>query len=49
MTVRHACMWLVAACTSCLGAAPAWAQAVAAPEKAKPVQGDPGHLVDARC
>jgi quercetin dioxygenase-like cupin family protein len=37
-TVRAA----ILGCTLCLWAAPVWAQAVAGPEKARPVQGDPG-------
>jgi quercetin dioxygenase-like cupin family protein len=41
MSVRQTCRWLVAA-AFVLGAAPAWAQAVAHPEQAKPVTGDPG-------
>lgn len=41
MTVMHACRAVIVAAVV-LGAAPAWAQAVAHPEQAKPVQGDPG-------
>lgn len=37
-TVRAATL----GCTFCLSALPVWAQAVAGPEKARPVQGDPG-------
>ncbi len=41
MNVMRACGWLMAA-GLVLGAAPASAQAVAHPEQAKPVTGDPG-------
>ncbi|MCC7124311.1 MAG: cupin domain-containing protein [Acidobacteria bacterium] len=40
---RRACGWTaLPAVMMMLLAAPAWAQAVAGPEKARPVQGDPG-------
>ena len=41
MTVMHACRAVIVA-AFVFGAAPAWAQAVAHPEQARPVQGDPG-------
>ena len=41
MTVTHACRAVIVA-AFVFGSAPAWAQAVAHPEQARPVQGDPG-------
>ena len=41
MTVMQTCRAVVTA-AFVLGAVPAWAQAVAHPEQARPVQGDPG-------
>ncbi len=42
MTYRHAVVAVVVGLAAGLSAAPARAQAVAGPEKARPVQGDPG-------
>lgn len=41
MTVMHACRAVIVA-AFVFGSGPAWAQAVAHPEQARPVQGDPG-------
>ena len=40
--VRIALASTLAACAAATQATPSWAQAVAGPEKARPVQGDPG-------